>query len=83
MVKTIQVGQRVLQTPLLKLNSSILCPVKAYQQMLKFIPTCKENQPLFVLKNEKIVTYYVSKKIEVNSVRFRLRFIEILNSFVS
>ena len=60
--KTIQFGQRVLQTPLLKLNSSILCPVGAYQQMLKVSPTLEENQPLFVLKNKKVVTYYMFQK---------------------
>ena len=30
--------------------------------MLKYIPTCKENQPLFVLKNDKVVTYYMFQK---------------------
>lgn len=60
--KTIQFGQRLLKTPLLKLQSSILCPVNAYQKMLEFIPITRIDQPLFVLKNEKIVTYYMFQK---------------------
>lgn len=60
--KTIQFGQRLLQTPIIKLYPSILCPVTAYNHMLKVIPTKSVDQPLFVLNNDKAVTYYMFQK---------------------
>ena len=61
--KTIQFGQRLLKTPLLKLHPSNLCPITAYQKMVEFIPNCTVDQPLFVFKNGKnSLLLYVPKK---------------------
>ena len=60
--KTIQFRQRLLKTPLLKLQSSILCPVAAYEKMLESIPTVRVDQPLFILSNGKVVSYYMFQK---------------------
>ena len=54
--KTIQIGERVLQMPLVPIKGSILCPVRAYKKMCKLIPSSDES-PLFVLSNNKIVSY--------------------------
>ena len=54
--KTIQAGERLLQIPLVPIKESILCPVRAFKNMCKTIPTSDES-PLFVLSNKKIVTY--------------------------
>ena len=54
--KTIQAGERLLQIPLVPIKESILCPVRAFKNMCKTVPTSDES-PLFVLSNKKIVTY--------------------------
>lgn len=54
--KTIQSGERMLHTPLLPLNESVLCPVKAFKNMCQAIPAHAEA-PLFLLPNRKPVTY--------------------------
>jgi hypothetical protein len=56
--KPIQFGERLLQTPLLKLPGSCLCPVTAYDNMLKVIPG-KSSDALFLLPNGKPVTCYL------------------------
>jgi hypothetical protein len=56
--KTIQFGERLLQTPLLRLKGSHLCPVTAYDSMLKVVPGVSSDV-LFLLPNGKPVTYYL------------------------
>ena len=46
--KTIQFGERILQTPLVKIPKSVLCPVKAFQNMYKLVDI-HEEEPLFTL----------------------------------
>ena len=57
LTKTIQKGERILQIPLLEIKYNILCPVNAYRNMLKIIPTCSSDSPLFILLDGKIITY--------------------------
>lgn len=59
--KTIQAGERVLQTPLVAIKDSVLCPVKAFRTMCRVIPASYED-PLFLLPNNKVVTYPVFQK---------------------
>lgn len=54
--KTIQFGERVLQTPLIRVPGSALCPVSAYYKMCSMIKA-KSEDPLFKLPNRKFVTY--------------------------
>ena len=54
--KTIQFGERVLQTPLVRIPESVLCPVKAFQNMYNLIDI-KEDDPLFTLPNKKCIFY--------------------------
>lgn len=54
--KTIQYGERVLLIPLVKIENSVLCPVKAYNDMLRLIPRDTDS-PLFLLKSGKPVFY--------------------------
>ena len=54
--KTIQKGERKLEIPLVKINRSILCPVKAYRNMCKAVPSSDDNA-LFLLPNMSVVTY--------------------------
>ena len=42
--------------PLVPIKGSILCPVRAYKKMCKLIASSDES-PLFVLSNNKIVSY--------------------------
>jgi hypothetical protein len=53
--KTIQFGQRVLQVPLLAMPQSCLCPVRAYQNMVKLNPA-SPSDPAFNLKRRNKVT---------------------------
>ena len=55
--KTIQKGERILQIPLVEIKDSILCPVNAYRNLLKIIPACSSESPLFILPDGKIITY--------------------------
>ena len=54
--KTIQFGERILQTPLIKIPGSILCPVAAYKRMRRMISTASDD-PLFSLPNKKCIFY--------------------------
>ena len=54
--KTIQFGERILETPLVKIPGSKLCPVTAYEKMCRMIPADAED-PLFSLPNRKCVFY--------------------------
>lgn len=51
--KTIQFGERILQTPLIKIPGSVLCPVTAYNKMCSMISASPED-PLFCLPNKKM-----------------------------
>ena len=46
--KTIQIGERVLETPLIAIPSSVLCPVLAYKRMCKKVGA-KKSDPIFTL----------------------------------
>lgn len=54
--KTNQFGQRILQTPLIKIPHSALCPVSAYLNMCKVV-NAKESDPLFTFPKGKPVFY--------------------------
>ena len=54
--KTIQLGERILQTPLIPIQGSILCPVVALNAMCRKIKA-KPDAPLFSLTNGQYVTY--------------------------
>ena len=54
--KTIQYGERLLQTPLVPIPGSIICPVAAYNAMCSKVKAKSEAQ-LFSLPNGKYVTY--------------------------
>ena len=54
--KTIQFGERILQTPLIKIPGSVLCPVTAYNKMCSMISASPED-PLFCLPNKKCIFY--------------------------
>lgn len=54
--KTIQFGERILQTPLLEIEDSILCPVKAFYNMCRSIKLRAED-PLFSLPNNECIWY--------------------------
>ena len=54
--KTIQFGERVLETPLVSIPGSVLCPVTAYHNMCKFVTSVKLNS-LFLLPNKKCIFY--------------------------
>ena len=54
--KTIQFGERVLQTPLIPSFGSNLCPVSAYNVMCRLVQA-ERNAPLFSLQKGKYVTY--------------------------
>lgn len=46
----------MLQTPLLPIKGSVLCPVRAFNCMCKAVPATMEA-PLFLLPNKKPITY--------------------------
>ena len=54
--KTIQAGERMLQTPLLPIKGSVLCPVRAFICMCKAVPATMDA-PLFLLPSRKPITY--------------------------
>lgn len=54
--KTIQAGERVLRTPLSFIRKSVLCPVRAYMNMIKVVPRT-EDSPLFLLSSKKPIFY--------------------------
>lgn len=53
--KTIQFGDRLLQIPLIKMNS-MLCPVLAYERLISMVPLSGEV-PLFSYAKNKAITY--------------------------
>ena len=59
--KTIQYGERELLTPLLRMEDSILCPVRAFHDLCEFSHPI-ENGPLFIFKNGKPLTYHMFQK---------------------
>ena len=59
--KTIQFGERILQTPLLYLPHSPLCPVTAYRSMIDIVKARPEDC-LFLLPNGRPITYYLFQK---------------------
>ena len=54
--KTIQYGERLLQTPLIPIPGSVLCPVSAYNNMCSQVKA-KPDDPLFSLPKGQYVTY--------------------------
>jgi len=59
--KTIQLGERVLKTPLLSLPGSVLCPVEAYRNLIKSVKG-KPDDFLFLLSSGRPVTYYLFQR---------------------
>lgn len=59
--KTNQFGQRILQIPLMPIEGSVLCPVKAYQNMCALVPA-NPPDPLFSLPKHRCITYYAFQK---------------------
>ena len=59
--KTIQFGERKLVSPLIKIEESILCPYRAYKNMIKRVKGSVED-PLFLLNNGKPISYYLFQK---------------------
>lgn len=53
--KTIQFQQKVLKVPLVRIKGSKICPVKAYQNMVKQNPTKDGEAPLFGVRYKKSV----------------------------
>ena len=54
--KTIQFGVRILQTPLIAIPGSNLCPVAAYKHMCSLVKARSED-PLFKLSRDKCIFY--------------------------
>ena len=52
--KTIQFGERILQTPLVEIPGSVLCPVNAFTIMCIKVKA-KSDDPLFTLPHKKII----------------------------
>ena len=67
-LKSIQFGERILETPLIAIPDSILCPVSAYKKMCWKVKA-KKNDPLFTLPDKSFITYrkYQSKLKQVIS----------------
>jgi integrase len=60
--KTNQTGEKFLTIPLLRCHNSVLCPVRAYERMLRFTSKASDSSPLFVFYNKKgklaFLTFY-------------------------
>ena len=54
--KTLQLGERVLEMPLLRIPNSPICPVRAMACMLILVPG-KGETPLFAYRSGKPITY--------------------------
>ena len=50
--KTIQIGERRLHIPLLRIVDSPLCPVSAYLRMIRLVPACRST-PVFPILSLK------------------------------
>ena len=59
--KTLQLGEKVLELPLLKIPDCDLCPVKAMAKMLKLVPS-QPNMALFSRTDGKPIMYPVYMK---------------------
>ena len=57
-MKTLQLGERVLEMPLLPVPNSDICPVKVMVQMLRLVPGGPDT-PLFAYQYGKHITYPV------------------------
>ena len=67
--KTIQKGERILQIPLVPISGSILCPVLAYRRMCRRAIPANLDSPLFMLPNNKVVTYNMYQSKLKNSIK--------------
>ena len=75
--KTIQFGERILQTPLIEIPGSVLCPVNAFTIMCSKVKA-NSDDPLFTLPHKKYIFYkdfqrklkYLIKKIGLNPDMF-------------
>ena len=54
--KTIQFGERILETPLVRIKDSVLCPVKAFQNMCS-ATFVEPDEPLFSVPNKGCISY--------------------------
>ena len=54
--KTIQFGYRILRISLINIPDNILCPVKAYKDMIKAIPAHKTSPAFCILKEGKFIS---------------------------
>ena len=54
--KTIQFGERILETPLIAIPGSVLCSISAYKCMCRNV-NAKKDDPLFTLPNKSYITY--------------------------
>ena len=59
--KTLQLGERVLDMPLLSIPECSLCPVATMKNMLQLVPT-KPNMALFSKQNGSPITYPIYMK---------------------
>ena len=50
--ETIQIGERRLHIPLLRIADSPLCPVSAYLRMIRLVPACRST-PVFLISSPK------------------------------
>ena len=70
--KTIQFGERVLETPLIAIPGSVLCPVSAYKRMCKKV-RAKNSDPLFTLPDKSCITYKMfQSKLRLLISKFKL-----------
>ena len=56
--KTLQLGEKVLEIPLLSIPGCSLCPVSAMKNMIRLVPS-KPNKPLFAHPDGSPITYPV------------------------
>ena len=65
--KMLQLGEKVLEMPLLSILSCSLCPVNAITRMLKLVPS-RPNMPLFANLDGSPITYPVYMKFLKNKI---------------
>ena len=58
--KTIQFGERILRIPLINIPDNILCPMKAYKDMIKAIPAHKTSPAFCILKEGKCNQLFIN-----------------------
>ena len=54
--KTIQFGERILETPLVRIKDSVLCPIKAFQNMCS-ATSVEPDEPLFSMPTKGCISY--------------------------